>query len=302
MQTSAFMIGFVGLKGGTTKSTLATLVATKLWHDYPKIKLSVWDLDNQLTIYYRRLEDLTMYRFMQRVVNEPELAKTMEVKPKISQLKKQIEIFQRADSQNPMYPIRPYFSPSNNGVDPDLQYEKFVNHPNNPIEYLRITDMEESDNQSRDIILVDFPGTIEYKPDMENLLVRLNALIIPVECESNKAIDSQKQYCNVIETLLQSTECNFRDRVYIAWSRADKSLYQKKAGESAQDTVARVKNKLEQMMASAEFPFPSISAVIPESKKIKDDTLSTILPLSNDTVASEAVDIFVKELFDKVIN
>jgi cellulose biosynthesis protein BcsQ len=280
MKTSAFMVGFVGLKGGVTKSTLCSLVATKLWHDYPDFKISVWDMDNQLSLYYQRIKDLFIMRHLP------------VTKKKYKDLK---EMYHLAEQKSPIYPIRPFF----NGTD--AQFEEIVNNPENTIDYMRIKDMEQMDNSKKDLILVDFPGTIEYKKDMMNLLLRLNALIIPVQCDSNKDISSQKQYCDVIQNLLNTTKCNFENNVYIAWNRADKSLYQKKPGESREETVKRVKENIKSMQDGVKFPFPSLTTIIPESKKIKDDTLQTLLPLTNDNVAAGAVDVLVKEFLTKIL-
>lgn len=280
MKTSAFMVGFVGLKGGVTKSTLCSLVATKLWYDYPDFKISVWDLDNQLSLYYQRATDLYLIR------NLP------TNKKKLKDIK---EMYLNAEKRAPLYPIRPYFHGT------DEQFQEVINNPDNPVDYKRIVDLEAMDNNTKDIILVDFPGTIEYKPDMMSLLLRLNALIIPVQCDSNKDINSQRQYCDVIDNLINSTVCNFKDNVHIVWNRADKSLYQKKPGEDREDTIKRVKSNIKKMQEGANLSFPAFNTIIPESKKIKDDTLQTLLPLTNDNVAAGAVDSLVKEFITKIL-
>jgi len=287
MKTSAFMVGMASLKGGVGKSTSASLLSSHIWYHYPEIKTAIWDLDQQLSLYYLRSKDIFYIKQLKELL-EQNPSKT----PK--KAKEYVKMYETGEKNSPLYPIRAYYHGS------EENYESFISNPDNPIDYLRIKDMEKYDNLNKDIIFVDFPGTVKYKPDMQNLLLRLNALIIPVSCDQPKEIDSQLQYCNSIKALMNMHECNFEGNVYILWTRADKSLYRRNPGENEDDWVVRVKKKIKAMQDDAGFPFPSFESVIPDSAKIKDDTFQTILPLVQDSFATASVELLAKEFFKKV--
>jgi cellulose biosynthesis protein BcsQ len=203
-----------------------------------------------------------------------------------------IKLYDTASKKNPLYPIRAYY----NGTEEGFESLK-TNMPESPIQYLQLKDMQKEDFKNKDIVIVDFPATVNYNPDLYNLLLSLNALIIPVSFWQEREVYTQQQYCHFIKTLFKIENCNFKNNVHILWTRGP----QHNPNEPESAWTFRVNEELQEQKEAAKFPFPSFNSVIPESNEIRESTFLTILPLAHDKIASKSVENLIQEIFIKVL-